>query len=581
MITAFILICCFVSSAVAQTCNDPLLQSYSPVQSFVDRILANSLTTVIGPDSLPLLDRDSYFIGESPNNVTTIIELNAPTADLHGSFWLTGITLIQRPIDSIASAYSCASDPSVDIQLFLLQYSKNGIWYNLEYDNAPLGLYSFEGVTAAEEAEIRVAVVPTVVDSVKISKYYPGISRFCFQFELYGCEATTQLTHPDILQYNMLLPNARSGPLNQYAFSDHKYNGVCSKGICTGGVGLLTDGYIESSTYTDYSSFTGWDGSSTYSITLYLHSIYTINEVILYGSQWLALPVDSKSPDYVTVNGQRFKVRTTPAANEADFSYFGNGVYYISIPVVTTASLLDITFEGSSYYSLLLSEIELIADSGSSMGGNVQLREQIYYSNGSTVALEPSTIYSPENQTVNQSLLNQTFPTLPILSLTTNAFTNAQIENSTLFPKVQNIVISLSIATLLLFIAVVFLLILSIILCCMLMQQKHKPKGRRVISELATNSVMNNIHYNSNSTQSHFATNPQLEQVAYETITSFEDPYVQMKPPDSTNTNLPDSTRYSVVMKDYNHLKPQLSPPTSVKPDSNNFPVPSPLYKIK
>ena len=159
----FILAC-----ANAQTCNEPILQQYSPVQAFVDRILANSLTCVVGPDDLPLLNEDSYFVGESPNNITTIIELNVPTFGLQGSFWITGIAIVQRPISSVAAAYSCATVESLDIQLFQLQYSKNGVWNEFEYDNAPLSLYSFEGITAAEEAEIRVAVIPTVVDSIKV-----------------------------------------------------------------------------------------------------------------------------------------------------------------------------------------------------------------------------------------------------------------------------------------------------------------------------------------------------------------------------------------------------------------------------
>ena len=169
LIVAFLYYLCVIVNT--QACNDPLLQTYSPVFSFVDRILANSQTAVIGPDSLPLLNEQSYFLGESPNNVTTVIELNMPTPDLQGSFWLTAIAIIQRPTSSLASAYSCATAEPNDLQLFQLHYSKNGIWYELGYDNAPLGLYSFEGVTTAEEAIIRVAVTPTVVDSVKVLSY--------------------------------------------------------------------------------------------------------------------------------------------------------------------------------------------------------------------------------------------------------------------------------------------------------------------------------------------------------------------------------------------------------------------------
>ena len=169
--SVIVFVCSLCVEVDTQACNDAILQTYSPVLSFVNRVLANSQTAVIGPDSLPLLGEQSYFVGESPNNVTTVIELNVPSPDLQGSFWVTGIAIIQRPTDSVASAYSCATAAPNDPQLFQLQHSKNGVWYELEYDNAPIGLYSFEGVTAGEEAEIRVAVVPTVVDSVKVRNY--------------------------------------------------------------------------------------------------------------------------------------------------------------------------------------------------------------------------------------------------------------------------------------------------------------------------------------------------------------------------------------------------------------------------
>ena len=334
--------------------------------------------------------------------------------------------------------------------------------------------------------------------------------------------------------------------------------------------------YIESSTYTAYSRFTGWDGSSTYYIQLYLHSIYTINRIIVYGSEWLALPVDSKAPDYITVNEERFKVSVTPAANEADFSYFGIGVYFISIPVVTTASVLDIIFEGSSYYSLLLSEIELVAD----LSGSVQLREHVYYSNGTNIALEPGFVFSPENQTLNQSSLNQTFPTLPPQSLTTNTNTssNALVGNSTLFPIVE-LIIPFSITIIILFVTTIVLLVLSIILCCMLFHKKQ-PKEKIILSGIASIPVMDNVHYApSIPVHPHSSTNPQLEKAAYETITSFDESYAQLKPAVTTNsTYLPDSTRYSVVMKDYNHLKSQLFPVVA-NAAHNNFPVPSPLKR--
>ena len=172
MLSRILVIFYLFSLAGAQTCNEPILQQYNPVQAFVDRILVNSLSGVVGPDDLPLLNEDSYFVGESPNNVTTILELNAPSSGIQGSFWITGIAIVQRPINSVAVAYSCATVESLDIQLFQLQYSKNGIWNEFEYDNAPLSLYSFEGITAAEEAEIKVAVIPTIVDSVKVFELF-------------------------------------------------------------------------------------------------------------------------------------------------------------------------------------------------------------------------------------------------------------------------------------------------------------------------------------------------------------------------------------------------------------------------
>lgn len=328
---------------------------------------------------------------------------------------------------------------------------------------------------------------------------------------------------------------------------------------------------IESSTYTAYSKFTGWDGSSTYSVQLYLHSIYTINRIIVYGSEWLALPVDSRAPDYITVNEQRFKVSTIPGPNEADFSYFGTGVYFISIPIVTTASVLDFTFEGSSYYSLLLSEIELVAD----MGGSVQLREHVYYSNGSNVALEPLFVFSPENYTLNQSSLNQTFPTLP---LTTNTYTqsNTMVGNSTLFPRVE-LIIPFSTTIAILFVSTIVLLVLSIVLCGKLVH-RNKPKERRVLSETSSLPVIDNVHYSpSIPAHPHSSTNPQFEKAAYESITSFDDCNVQLKPA-ASNTGQPDSTRYSIVMEDYSHLKSQLSP-VSVNPAQNTFPVPTPLKR--
>ena len=332
---------------------------------------------------------------------------------------------------------------------------------------------------------------------------------------------------------------------------------------------------LESSTYTTYSRFTGWDGSSTYYIQLYLHSTYTINRIIVYGSEWLALPVDSRAPDYITVNEQRFRVSTIPSANEADFSYFGTGVYFISIPVVTTASLLDITFEGSSYYSLLLSEIELVAD----LGGSVQLREHVYYSNGTNIALEPSSVFSPENQTLNQSSLNQTFPTLPSQSLTTNtdSHSNPFVGNSTLFPILE-LIIPFSITIIILFVTTILLLVLSIILCCVLVH-RNKPKERRILSGIASIPVIDNVHYSpSIPVHPHSSTNPQLEKAAYETITSFDESYVQLKPAVTTtnSTYLPDSTRYSVVMEDYNHLNSQLSPIVA-NHAQNNFLIRSPL----
>lgn len=168
MFSGILVIFYFFSLAEAQTCNEPLLQNYSPVQAFVDRILVNSLSGVVGAGDLPLLKGDSYFIGESPNNVTTVIELNAPTSGLQGSFWITGIAIVQRPINSVATVHSCDTVESLDTQLFQLQYRKNGVWNEFVYDNAPLSLYSFDGVTDAEEAEIKVAVIPTVVDSIKV-----------------------------------------------------------------------------------------------------------------------------------------------------------------------------------------------------------------------------------------------------------------------------------------------------------------------------------------------------------------------------------------------------------------------------
>ena len=337
---------------------------------------------------------------------------------------------------------------------------------------------------------------------------------------------------------------------------------------------------LESSTYTAYSAFAGWDGSNSYSLKLYLHSIYTINRVFIYGSQWLALPVDSKAPNYITVNGARFRVRTFATANEADFSYFGTGVYYISVPVVTTASLLEITFECESYYSLLLSEIELIAESA---GGSVQLSEQIFYANGTTVALEPSSIYIPDNQTGNQS--NQTFPTLP-LTTGTILVTNSPLINSTLFPSLDliEVVIPFAVLTLILSIAVVVLLVVSFVLCCMVRYYRNRTK-EIVLPALATNPVVENVHYSPSDGQAIYsASNPintQIELRAYESISSFEDTSVQLKAPPA-DTSLP-ATRYSNVMKDYTHLKSQLSPthvPSPIPPNSHytEFPVPNPIY---
>ena len=157
------------SSVLSQTCNDPLLSTNSSVQAFVNRIVTSSQTAVVGPNPLPLLDDDSYFLGQSPNNLTTVLDLNAATPGIQGSFWLTGIALIQRPINSRAAEHDCmSSDDQNDLQLYQVRYGKNGLYGVLEYDNAPLGIYSFEGVTSAEEAEIKVAVRPTVIDSVQV-----------------------------------------------------------------------------------------------------------------------------------------------------------------------------------------------------------------------------------------------------------------------------------------------------------------------------------------------------------------------------------------------------------------------------
>ena len=266
-------------------------------------------------------------------------------------------------------------------------------------------------------------------------------------------------------------------------------------------------------------------------------------------------------------------MKTSASAGEADFSYFGTGVYYICVPVETTASLLLITFEGSSYYSLLLSEIELIAEAGE---GTVQLSEQIYYANGTTIPFEPSTIYVPANQTGNQSI-NQTFPTLPLTDLVTNSPTQNPTVSFTQLPGTAlelTYLIPLAILTLILSMAVLTLLIVSLVLCCMVRFYKHRSK-EMLLPALRTSPVVDNVNYCPSG-----PINPLTEQRAYESIASFGD----STDPKNTNGEIP-VTRYSNVMINYTHLKSPLSPPPPPPqgpyplPPNTQFPVPNPLYK--
>ena len=335
---------------------------------------------------------------------------------------------------------------------------------------------------------------------------------------------------------------------------------------------------IESSTYTAYSRFTGWDGSSTYNIKLYLYSINEIRKIIFYGSQWLALPVDSKGPNYISVNGQRFRVKTVPGEGDADFSYFGTGVYYISVPVVTTTSLIDVTFECDSYYSLLLSEIELIARSAS--GVDVQLNEQIYFSNGTALAVDNSSVFTPEPLS-NQSASNNTFPTIPTTRATVSPSGTPVTGASSPTGLDLTLLIPFSIATILLLVIICSLILISLLLCCKVSHLKRYSKSPPVSPSLTT-PVVENRHY---IPSTHSAVNPQLQQAAYESIASFDSTTDKQE----LQNNLPESTRYSMLKKTYNvshsPVKEPLSSPnlrTEKPPNSgyDDYPVPNPMYNL-